>query len=170
MRGCSLACVLGVGTLSMSAVAATEVYKWVGTDGVTHYSETAPRLQPGELQTLELTDVAPPTVPAAGYQSALEVARDIQAGRLERERVRLERERLRLERAQADAREEPRYAETNRYIPVYPYAYRHRRHLRFPGHPGHGNKPIPGSYLRDHPRPRRGYGGGGASVPGMSKR
>ncbi len=89
---------LGIMALFSAGAAAGEIYKWVTPDGVTHFSETPPAAAVASLEVVEL-DVAPPGQPApGGYQSVLDVARSIEASRLERERLQLEKRKLRLER------------------------------------------------------------------------
>jgi hypothetical protein len=153
--------------LASAATAGAEIYKWVGPDGVTHYSEAAPGTPSPPIETLEFADVASP--PAADYQAVLDVANDLEAGRLERERLRLERQRLREEQAQAAARDRRQYDESTRYYPVYPYYYPYGR--KYPGPPGYGRHrpPVPTPYEHRHDRyaPR---GGVQARVPGMSGR
>ena len=161
--------VLLIGSALASAVPAdAEIYKWVGPDGVTHYSEAAPGTQSQPVETLEFADVASTPAPAADYQAVLEVAKQLEAGRLERERLRLEQQKLRREQAQAAAPERRRYDESSRYYPVYPYYHPYvRKHPGPPGYPRH--RPVPTPYEHRHHRysPR---GGVQARVPGMSDR
>lgn len=158
--------ILGV-CLGGSAVTAGEIYKWTGADGVTHYSESAPALPGGGVETLQLVPGGAPAQPAAGYQSALEVARDIESGRLQRERLRLERQKLRFEQAQAAAREQREEAQDRRYYPLYPYYYRypHKLGLR----PGHYPHRAPRQWPGMQPEPGPG-GGAQTRVPGMATR
>lgn len=149
---------------------ASEVYKWVARDGVTHYSESEPGPQPAGVETLELADVAAPAAARSDYRAALEVAKDIERGRLERERLRLERRRLQQDQAQAAAREQRQAAEDTRYYPVYPYYRRYvgKRPHRLT-HPRHGGpKATPRNrYAREEYGPR---GGVRARLPAMTNR
>lgn len=52
-----------------AACAAAAIYKWVDSQGVTHYSETPP---PPEVQTQEVPIQAAPTAPAAPKEAAPE--------------------------------------------------------------------------------------------------
>ncbi len=161
--------VLVVGFALAGAVpAGAEIYKWVGPDGVTHYSEAAPGTQSPPVETLEFADVAPPRAAAADYQAVLEVANELEAGRLERERLRLERQRLYQEQTEAAARDRPQYDGVTRYGPVYPYYYPYVR--KHPGPPGYRHRrPVPTPYESPvHRYPPR--GGVQARVPGMSGR
>ena len=153
--------------LASAGPAGAEIYKWVGPDGVTHYSEAAPGTQSRPVETLEFADVAPPPGAAADYQAVLEVANDLEAGRLERERLRLERQKLRQEQAQAAARDRRQDADSTGYYPAYPYYY---PHVRKPGPPGYwGHRPVPAPYSHRHDRyPPR--GGVQARAPGMAGR
>jgi len=148
--------------LASPVLAAAEIYKWIGPDGVTHYSEAAPGPELPVVETLELADVAYPPPAAPDYRRVLEVAKHLEAGRLERERLRLERQRLRQQQAQAAARDQREYAERTRYYPVYPYYHHYLR--KYPRH-----RPVPAPYQEryDHYRPR---GGIQTRVPGMSSR
>jgi hypothetical protein len=154
--------------LASPVLAGAEVYKWIGPDGITHYSESAPGPQSPVVETLEFADVASPAGVPPDYRAALEVAKDLEAGRLERERLRLERRRLWQEQAQAAAREQRQYPESTRYYPVYPYYHRYlRKQPRPPMNPRH--RPVPSPY--EHPRGHYGPRGGvQARVPGMTSR
>ena len=169
MSGHKVLRVLVIGSaLASGGAAGAEIYKWVGPDGVTHYGEAAPEMQSPPVETLEFADVASTPAAAADYQAVLEVARELEAGRLERERLRLEQQKLRREQAQAAARERRQYDESSRYYPVYPYYHPYvRRHPGPPGYPRHRPVPTPYEY-RDHRYPPR--GGVQARVPGMSDR
>jgi len=148
-----------------------QIYRWVGADGATHYSETPPDADPGGVEILEVLarrDWVPPISP--DYRSALAVAKDIESSRLERERLRLEKKKLRLQsrQLQQSAMIPQDYDDDYRGVRVYysPY-YRyppkpHRRHYyrrpvapepyssRRYGHPGHGRHS--GSNARVHIR------------------
>jgi len=78
-----------------------EVYKWVDTDGGTHYSEMPPESDLASVELLELEVVEPAPPVSASYQSILEVANSLEASRLERERLRLEKTRLRQREEEA---------------------------------------------------------------------
>ena len=148
-------------------VTAGEVYKWIGEDGVTHYSESQPGLPAGAVETVELVPEAARVEDASGYRAALEVARDIEASRLQRERLRLEQQKLRFEQAQAAAREQREDAEAVRYYPVYPYYY------RYPHKPRWSRGDYPQRGPKQWPDRRPGYpppGGSQARVPGMGTR
>lgn len=168
MPGHGLLRLLVIGfALAGPVLAGAEIYKWVGPDGMTHYSETAPGPQVPVVERLEPVDVAPPPAAAPDYRTALEVAKDLEAGRLERERLRLERQRLQQEQAQAAAREQRQDAESTRYYPVYPYYYHYpRKYPRPPVQLRHRPVPVPYRHPPEHYRP-----GGGiqARVPGMTR-
>lgn len=152
------------GALASATSAGAEIYKWVGPDGVTHYSEAAPGTPSPPVETLEFADVASP--PGSDYRAVLEVARELEAGRLERERLRLEQQKLRQE--QAAARDRRQDGETTRYHPIYPYYHPYVR--KYPGPPGYRrHKPVPAPYEHRHERyPPRGRVQ--VRAPGMSGR
>jgi hypothetical protein len=143
---------------------AAKVYKWLGSDGVTYYSETAPGSRPGEVETIELVEPDLVQAPAPDYQSVLEVARDIEASRLERERMRLEQQKLRLEQARSMARSDREYPESRSYFPIYPYYL--RKHPR-PHQFRRGPRPHPYRGWNVEPRPWSGGAGHRARVPGF---
>lgn len=154
------------GVIATSAAGADRIYKCVDREGVTYYSESRPATGPCETLTVTPVerDVPGPADPA--YQSALDVAGDIQASRLERERLRLERERLRLEQAQAASARNREYSEDRSYYyPAYPwYSSRHPRPHPF----SHGKRPMPRRGWGDRPWPQGGPSG--ARVPGFGGR
>ena len=154
--------------LASPAVAATEIYKWVTADGVTHYSESAPASGAPAVETVELVDVGPPAQTAPGYDAVLEVAKEIEAGRLERERLRLERDKLRQEQALAAAREQHQDFQGTSYYPVFPYYHHYPgNHPRPPMHLRRGPKQPPVTHLPEDYRPA---GAVNARVPGMTNR
>ena len=163
---CLKVCLLGL-LVARAPPALGEVYKWIGADGVTYYSESQPDLPDAVVEMLELLPQAAPEPDAPGYRAALEVARDIEASRLQRERLRLERQKLRFEQAQATARAQREEAPVRHYYPLYPYHYRYPH--KPPGKPGHYpyRPPRHWSDMRHDPMPR---GGGYARVPGMETR
>ena len=137
-----------------------QIYRWVGAEGETHFSEIPPDADPAAVEILEVVavdQVSPP--PRRDYRSALEVAKDIESSRLERERLRLEKKRLLLQnrrlRESAMIPQEydddysgvrlfysPFYRHTPKPLrhhhfrrPVYPRPYSSHRW----GRPGHGS-------------------------------
>jgi hypothetical protein len=158
-----------IGAIAPSATAAAEIYKCVSGDGLTYYTESPPEGRDCQLLTLEPLQEVPSVASDPAYQSALEVAREIEASRLERERVRLERERLRLEREQAESERPREYVQEPRYYPVYPWYSGKHPHA---GHFGHERKRPPHRGWSAEPWPR----GGGraprvpARVPGFGGR
>ena len=122
-----------------------QIYRWTGTDGATHFSETPPDIDPSRVEILEVLPAGPSTPPASrDYSSALDVAKAIEASRLERERMRLEKKRLALQNRQL--RESAMMAQEYDddyngvrlfYAPYYRYTpIPHRRHrIGYPTHP-----------------------------------
>ena len=82
------------------AASGDQIYRWAGADGATHFSETPPDVDLASVEILELVpgDRLPP--PSRDYQSVLDVAKDIESSRLERERLRLEKKKLLLQSRQ----------------------------------------------------------------------
>ena len=142
MRTAGVCC---AGVILASTAAASEIYKCVSSDGLTYYTESAPKDRDCERLKLKPLETVDSAAPDRSYRSALDVAKDIEASRLERERVRLERERLRLEREKA-ASETPRgYTQERSYYPLYP---------RYSG-----KQVRPHQFRHDKKRlPRRGWG------------
>ena len=145
---------MALSALVSGTAGGVDVYKWAGSDGVTHYAEAPPEtgLASFEILDVVIAEPAPPVV--ADYQSILDVANSIEASRLERERVRLEREKLRLQERQLQQSQllaQQQYY--GNYSGVYYLPY--RRH-RYP------LKPYPHQYGR-HPVPTP-HGSGGQST------
>ena len=135
-----------------------QIYRWVGADGATHFSETPPDVDPASVEILEVVPGGRLSPPSRGYQSVLDVAKDIESSRLERERLRLEKKKLLLQSRQLRQSEmiPQEYDDDYRgvrlyYSPYYRYPPKpHRRHFyRRPvnpepysshhyGRPGHG--------------------------------
>jgi hypothetical protein len=145
-----------VALLLVAPVSAEQIYRWVGADGATHFSETPPAVEGAEVEVLEVIARQRVGAPTRDYRSALDVAKDIEASRLERERLRLEKKQLRLQNQQlrearttsSDSDDDYRgvyYTPYYRYPPkphrrhhyhrpVYPEPYASHRY----GRPGHG--------------------------------
>ncbi len=132
---------------------AAEVYKWTGADGSTHYSQTPPVTRPASIEKLSISVHTPEAVEATGLQTTLEVAKQLEVSRLERERLRLERRKAHLEKqkllAEQAAREQ-RQAERGPvyYLPVIqrphrphkPFHHKPHPHRPHPFKPGHGHQ------------------------------
>jgi len=157
----SYVCVLvGVLTFGTASAGPTEVYKWVGSDGVTHYAESSPEASIASLEIVDI-DTTRPATTGPGYQGALDVANDIETSRLERERVRLEKQKLLLEERQIrqsqQAAQQRSYA-NNDDLSAYPLRRNHHRYNnpRPPHPPAHTPDPAPaphgGTTSRVHAR------------------
>ena len=114
-----------------------QIYRWVGADGATHFSETPPDVDPASVEILEVVPAGRLSPPSRDYQSVLDVAKDIEASRLERERLRLEKKKLLLQERQLrqSAMIPQEYDDDYRgvrlyYSPYYRYPPKqpHRRH------------------------------------------
>jgi hypothetical protein len=150
-----------------TGVAAGEVYKWVDTDGVTHYSESRPRPPDGAVEAVALVPQGASTYEVPDYRAALEVARDIEASRLERERLRLERQKQSVEQAQTAVRRQREDYEAGRYYPLSPHYFGYLRRPRWP----HGHEPRRGSRRWQSPwSDQRQRDGVQARFPGMTTR
>lgn len=152
---CGYLLVAAIGVLPVTSSVAREIYKWVGRDGATHYSEQKPEgSEIAGFEALDVNGAAPAGAAAesaagvADYRAALELARQLQADRLARERVRLERQALRLKQ-QAARREAQQTEDVPVYSYVLPYgAYPHRPpHRHWPKRPPDG--------VTGPPRPHR---------------
>ena len=135
---------LGTAMLASVAASGAEIYKWVGPDGVTHFTETAPPAELPGVQVLEVTEAGAAGAPARDYRSMLAVAKDIEASRLARERLRLEKQKLRLQARQARQQYSDGYADTRVYYPLYS-GYPRRPHMRRYHHP---LRPVPAPHQR----------------------
>lgn len=149
-----LAGALGMVISQFSAVAgADEIYKWVTADGVTHFSESAPEAALASVEVIELEVAEPVQTTPRDYRSMLEVAKSIEASRLEREHLRLEKRQLeRGQRSPAASTGEDYAAPAARnYYPFYPDYRRppHNRHL----HDKPRMRPVP--FAEKRPKPRR---------------
>ncbi len=138
-------------TLIAGAASGSEIYKWIESNGVTHYAETPPEASLSSLEILNVTAPGPALPAAVNYQSALDVANSIEASRLERERVRLEREKLLLQKRQLQqsqlAAQQKYYRDgAAYYLPRYRYPYRPYppRHRPHPAPTPHGDGGRPG--------------------------
>jgi len=147
------ATLLFAGLLMAGFSHAADIYKWVGDDGVTHFSEVPPESGMASLEVLEVVPKEAAPADSKSYQSVLDVAKSIEDSRLERERLRLERDRLMLQKKQArQARDDIDYDDHRVYYPVYNrYPYRpyvrpyYRRHHGYPVSPyRYGHKPYGG--------------------------
>ena len=144
------------GLAVIGTVSAQDIYKWQDQKGTTHYGESPPPMEFSRFEVLDVRLEEPARPVAESYRSALELANNLQADRLEREKLRLEREKLLQQDRQARL-EAQRYNDTyqSRYYNggYYPY----RSYSR----PPHSGKPHPRP-PRTHP-PRASYPG--TSVP-----
>jgi len=113
-----------------------QIYRWVGADGVTHFSETQPDVDPSSVEILEVVPAGRLSAAPRDYRSVLDVAKDIESSRLERERLRLEKKKLLLQSRQLRHSEMiPQYYDDDYsgvrlfYSPYYRYPPKpHRRH------------------------------------------
>ena len=130
--------------LSTSTASGEQIYRWIGADGETHFSEPPPDADPDRVEILEVVPAGRVSSPGRDYQSALAVARDIESSRLERERLRLEKKRLALQDRQLreSSMIPQEYDDDYRGVRIfYSPFYRHssiphrRRHIPRPVHP-----------------------------------
>ena len=141
-----------------------QIYRWIGLDGATHFSETRPDVDPAGVEILDVVRGDRLSPPSRDYQSVLDVAKAIESSRLERERLRLEKKKLLLQnrQLQQSAMIPQEYEDDYRgarmyYSPYYRYPPRHphRRHYY--------HRPVnPGPYS-PHRHGRPGYGGPSAT-------
>jgi hypothetical protein len=134
----------GAAILFTAVASGDQIYRWVGADGETHFSETPPDAGPANVEILEVVPAGRVPPPVRDYRSALEVARDIESSRLERQRLRLEKKRLMLhnrqlrESAMISQEYDDDYAGVRLfYAPFYRYSPtpHRRRHIPRPVHP-----------------------------------
>lgn len=148
-------------TLVTGVACGSEVYKWTGDDGVTHYAEAPPEAGFSSLEILDVT--APGPVPPATtlYQPVLDVANSIEASRLERERARLERKKILLQERELQQSQLAAQQSYSRNYPVDTLYYPPR--YRYPP------RPYPPGYWR-YPVPTPHHGGGQPGRDGGSAR
>lgn len=141
------------GIAQTGVVTAAEIYKWVGSDGLTHYSETLPASELASVEVLDIATKSPSTVTSRKVQSMLDVARSLETSRLERERQRLEQRKISTQNAQPPGSN----AATNTDYPSffgYPYPYPYWHYAPYRHYP-----PVPRPYARHgHPPPGDGRG------------
>ena len=91
---------IGAALLFTATASGEQIYRWLGADGATHFSETPPDVDPASVEILEVVPAGRLSPSSRDYQSVLDVAKDIEASRLERERLRLEKKKLLLQERQ----------------------------------------------------------------------
>ncbi len=108
-----------------ATTSAEQIYRWVGSDGATYFSETPPAAASGEVEILDVTSEQQSNPPSTDYRSALAVAKDIESSRLERERLRLEKEQLRRQNEQLRQSQPTAsgYQDNSRGVYYTPYGY-----------------------------------------------
>jgi DNA-binding GntR family transcriptional regulator len=157
--------------LFATTAGAEQIYRWIGLDGATHFSETRPDVDPAGVEILEVVRGDRLSPPSRDYQSVLDVAKAIESSRLERERLRLEKKKLLLQnrQLQQSAMIPQAYDEDYRgvrlyYSPYYRYPAKPRRrhyyrrpvnpkphsshHYRQPGHATRTGHPGARVYIR----------------------
>ncbi len=75
-----------------------EIFKWTGSDGIVHYSESAPESASVKVSELDFASIQFMTVSFPGYKNALEVAQSLENSRLDREKLRATKRKLRKEK------------------------------------------------------------------------
>lgn len=105
------------------AAAIEEVYKWVDTEGATHYGQTPPAVQPASIEKVLLAAHNPDTITQPDIQATLAVAKQLEISRLERERFRLEKKKVQIEQLKALQAEQTAYTESRRYYGYSSSAY-----------------------------------------------
>lgn len=153
--------VISVTLLFTATAGGEQIYRWVGADGATHFSETPPDIDPAGVEILEVVPGARPlSPPSADYQSVLDVAKAIESSRLERERLRLEKKKLLLQNRQLrqSAMIPQEYEDDYRgvrlyYSPYYRYPPRHPRRRHY------YHRPVNPQPHPSHRHGRHGYAG-----------
>ena len=136
-----------------------QIYRWVGADGTTHFSETPPDADPASVEILEVVSQGRVSPPSRNYRAVLDVAKDIESSRLERERLRLEKKKLLLQNRQlrqsamiSQAYDDDYRGVSLYYSPYYRFPLKpHRRH--------HYRRPMNPEPYASPGYGRRGYGG-----------
>ncbi len=105
------------------AAAIEEVYKWVDTEGATHYGQTPPDILPASLEKVILAEHNPIPTEPSNIQATLDVAKQLEISRLERERFRLEKKKANTEKLKALQAQQTAYNENRRYYGGYSSYY-----------------------------------------------
>ena len=113
---------LGAATLLAAFIAsagASEIYRWIGADGVVHYSDEKPEHE--SFATLEIAEAEPKEYdPRTDHYSILNQARRLNATWIELSRAREERQRRRHETLEQNEVVVQRY-DPHYYRPYQPY-------------------------------------------------
>ena len=140
--------ILSILLVLMNPAAAIEVYKWVDVKGATHYGQTPPVTPPASIKKVTLSVHKPQTTEQSGVQAMLDVAKQLEISRLERERFRLEKkkihiEKLKLLQAEQAAQNESRlsYGRPVYYSPRYRPPHRPHKPHPYKPHRPHPHKP-----------------------------
>ena len=80
--------------VAAATVHAADIYTWISSDGVTHYSQTRPVADQEGMQKLHMPELVPVSASSTSYRSTLALADKLQRSRLQRERLRLEKKKL----------------------------------------------------------------------------
>lgn len=118
-----LICTVFISLVMSTCASAAEIYRWVGEDGVVHYSDEKPR-DGTQATTLDVVESrAPDYDPLADPYSIRNQARRLSETRTALEQARHEREQARRQAAQLDA---PPLSPGYEYVDDYyaPYDYR----------------------------------------------
>lgn len=137
----------------VNPTSAIDVYKWVDVKGGIHYSQIPPDNQPAGIKKVTLPVTRPEPVEQASLQQTLDIARQLEISRLERERLRLEKRKVHIKRLQALQAEQASRGDSRLSygVPIYyrpffgyPHKPHHHRPHPYKPHKPHPYKPRPG--------------------------
>ena len=112
------------------SVQAKDIYKWVDSSGVTHYSQSPPEQTETQTEIIQLEETRSEIKPVEQTQSTLEIANQFERARLAREKARFERRlslaRLELETEHSESEQDD--AIDVQYVSVYYPRFKHHKH------------------------------------------
>ncbi|MGD8784517.1 MAG: DUF4124 domain-containing protein [Thioalkalispiraceae bacterium] len=125
------------------SVQARDVYKWLDSNGVTHYSQTPPKQTETQTEIVQLEITKPESKSVDQTLSTLEIANQFEKARLAREKARFDRRlaqaRLELETQRSELEQDD--SVDVRYVSVFYPRFKHRHKHR---HKNCKSKRIPG--------------------------
>lgn len=134
MKACISLLLIALLCIFVSVVHADTVHKWVDENGVTHYSDQAPKNTNYAAKQINISDVYATSEEKDDYYSIVNQWSRMHEERLNRKKLQLEK--AALKQAQSTAvpqvvyidSQEDRYR--NYYYPSYPYRYKNHRYQK----------------------------------------
>lgn len=112
------------------SVQAMDIYKWVDSNGVTHYSQSPPEKIETQAEIIQVEETKSEIKPVEQAQATLEIANQFERARLAREKARLDRRlslaRLELETERSESEQDDSIEV--QYVSVYYPRFKHHKH------------------------------------------